>query len=276
VRSRRSSGARRSVAWRNALVGPRLSASIRPPRSLPSSAALGRLAIDLAAALLSAIATTLAFDGNGWIAWAALAPLLIVCGRTSAARAFAIGLAFGALTTLGVERPVPFDAASGVAHALSLLAHASLYPAIACATLPLLVRSRLPLAITVPALWVLLDQLAAGTGAAVLPSIGLAATQHDNLSMAALSVLSGEAGVTALIVGVNVAVARLLAEPLRGWPTALGMSMIVAGVQVGVVVPIAWQAPSPSAGVAVLAIVAIPAIVLALAALARAESGDRR
>ena len=74
-------------------------------------------------------------------------------------------------------------------------------------------KMRLPLILGMPALWVALDFLKAHLGFLSLPWATLAHSQHENLALIQLASVTGEYGVTYIIVMVNTAIALALPVP---------------------------------------------------------------
>lgn len=180
-------------------------------------------------ALLTALLIILAFPSpdQGWLAWVALVPLLLACRGLAPGSAFALGL----LTGVGAAFRIimwwlfqvqGFSAHHGLIIALCL----AVYPAAWCAGLPFLSQARLPLIVSVPALWVVLEYMRGHAGFLALPWTTFAHSQHRNLPVLQMATLTGEAGVTFLVVMGSVAIAGLVAE--RAWRSAIVAALVIA------------------------------------------------
>jgi apolipoprotein N-acyltransferase len=111
-------------------------------------------------------------------------------------------------------------------HAIILACYVALYPAAWCTGLAALARARLPLLVTAPALWVVLDYVRAHAGFLALPWATLAHSQHKNLAVLQVSSVTGEFGVTFLVVMGSVAIADLIVR--RAW-----RHVLIAGIVIG-------------------------------------------
>lgn len=192
-----------------------------------------RSVLAAAAPLVAAGLLVLAFPpfDAGPLAWVALAPLARACIGAGAACAFAYGLVFGLVFTLGVFRWM-FDVPGfGAAQAVPLALYLALYPALWCAALPRLARSRVPLPLAAAAWWVALDWMRSHAGFLALPWATLAHSQHDNLAILQVASVTGEAGITALVVAANVALAvGWRRRRLLGVVAAVAVSAHAAGM----------------------------------------------
>src|SRR5215467_4939471 len=92
----------------------------------------------------------------------------------------------------------------GIHHFAVLSTFFALYPAAWCAGISWLNRHRPSLVVAAPALWVLLDYVRAHAGFMSFPWGTLAHTQHQNLALLQIATLTGEYGVTFLVVLGNV------------------------------------------------------------------------
>lgn len=172
-------------------------------------------ALRLTAVVASAALWTLCFPPAdlGALAWVALVPLLWACDGVPARRAALLGAIFGALSSLAVFRWLTEAPAVGAPQMAVLAAYVSIYPALWCMAMARLGRSRLPLVLTAPALWVTLDALKGHAGFLALPWATLAHSQHQNLALLQWASIAGEAAIGFAVVGVNVALARWLRRP---------------------------------------------------------------
>lgn len=166
----------------------------------------GRIAL----ASTSAIGLALAHPAadQGWLAWAALAPLLVAVDGLSARRAALLGLAFGyANAALTYQWIFDLDG-FGFPQALVLGIYLSAYPAFFCVSVGRLRKSGLSQLLTLPALWVGLEFARAHAGFLAFPWANLAHTQTHAPAWLQIASVTGEAGVSFLIVLTNTALAR--------------------------------------------------------------------
>ncbi len=183
----------------------------------------GALASILSAALYTGAFPPYEFSAAAWVV---LVPFLLVLPRISAARRFLLGLLFGFGFALGVTSwsidsiaayfEIPWAAAAAVAAAMYLLYVAIYVGLFAVAAGSLMQRTHPAVTITaIPSLWVLYEY-ARTYGFAGLPWEFLGHSQHENLPLIQIADLTGELGVSFVIVLVNVAIA----ETLRSLPGA--------------------------------------------------------
>lgn len=179
-------------------------------------------------ALLTAGLLVLSFPNpdQGWLTWVALMPLLLACHGLGAVAAGALGLLSGTAAALGMFRWMFEVTGFGLHHALILGLYLGLYTAAWCAGLVLLAGRGVPLIVTGPALWVALDYLRAHAGFMALPWATLAHSQHRNLAILQLATLTGEYGITFLVVMGSVAIAGVLTR--RAWQGAVVAALIIA------------------------------------------------
>jgi len=178
-------------------------------------------------ALLTSILLTLSFPGpdHGWLAWIALVPLLIACDGIRLTRSFILGLSSGIAGVFGIFWWMFNIPGLRFFHAPIIALYLGLYLAVWCAGVSLIKRGSFPIIMTAPALWVALDFLKAHVGFLSLPWTSLAHSQHSYPTILQISSITGEYGVTFLIVTVNAAVAVFLLNP--GY-----VQQLVAGVMV--------------------------------------------
>jgi apolipoprotein N-acyltransferase len=203
-------------------------------------------------ALLTACLYVLAFPNadQGWVAWVALVPLLLVCEGLKPGAAFVLGLLTGVGSAFGVFRWLFEVPGFELHHALLLALYVGLYSAAWCGGLSLLKRARLPLLITGPALWVVLDYLRAHAGFLALPWATLAHSQHNNLAVLQVASLTGEYGITFLVVMGSVAVAELVMG--RAWRSALVAALVIGLAHAAGAVVLARSGGRPGIRVAVV------------------------
>lgn len=149
---------------------------------------------------------------HGALAFVALVPLLLACRGFGVAGSAVTGWVFGVLSSLGIYQWLLEVPAIGALHMAVLAAYVALYPAAWCAQLPLWTRNRVPVALSAPAAWVLVEWARSHAGFLALPWATLAHTQHENLALLQLASVTGEAGVSFVVVLVNVALATAIAE----------------------------------------------------------------
>ena len=167
----------------------------------------------------------------GVLAFVALLPLLLAGRDAGAARCAAHGWVFGGLSALGISRWLLEVPAIGALQMGVLAAYVALYPALWCALLPHLQRSRVPFVLSAPAAWIVIDWARSQAGFLALPWGTLAHTQHENLALLQLASFTGEAGVSFVVVLVNVTIAGALATRQ---PRALGpVAAVVIAVHLG-------------------------------------------
>lgn len=167
---------------------------------------------------------------HGWLAWVALVPLLVACDGLGPAASLPLGLTGGMLAVLGIFSwmfAVPgFRFFHGGAAALYL----GLYTAAWCFGVSLAKRTGIPLAIGAPVLWVALDFLKSHAGFLALPWASLAHSQHDNPVVLQIAAITGEHGVTYLLILVNAAIASFVLK--RGYRQLLAAGAVLAVVVV--------------------------------------------
>jgi len=174
--------------------------------------------------LLSAALLVLSFPGpdHGWLAWIALVPLLLACHGHGPAAVFPVGLLSGIAASLGIFSWMFAVPGFRWFHAALAALYLGSYCAVWCSGVSLGTRAGLPLALIAPVLWVALDFLRAHAGFLALPWASLAHSQHGNLAVLQISSMTGEAGVTFLLVLVNAAIAAFILKPGHIQPVAVG------------------------------------------------------
>jgi apolipoprotein N-acyltransferase len=217
-----------------------------------ASSTWNRRASRVGLALLTAGLLVLSFPNpdQGWLAWVALVPLLLACHGLGTLMAGALGLLSGVATAFGIFRWLFEITAFGLHHALILALYLGLYPAAWCSGLVLLAGRGVPLIVTGPALWVALDYLKAHAAFMALPWATLAHSQHRNLAVLQLATLTGEYGVTFLVVMASVAVAGILTR--RAWLSAAAAATIIALAHGAGAVALSQGVATPSLRVAVV------------------------
>ncbi|HEX2964433.1 MAG TPA: hypothetical protein VHO84_01535, partial [Syntrophorhabdaceae bacterium] len=159
--------------------------------------------------MLSVLLVILSFPpfDYGWLIWIALVPIMIVCRRLSAVHSFVFGLLSGAGMAIGIFWWIFNVPGFRYFHAIPAATYVGLYAGVWCAGIPATRRLRVPLVVSAPAMWVALDFLKAHAGFLSLPWASLAHSQHNYPVVLQISSVTGEYGITFLIVAVNAAVA---------------------------------------------------------------------
>jgi len=161
----------------------------------------------------------------GWLAWIALVPLLIACRDLGPLQSCLTGLFCGLLSNLFIFSWI-LQVPDFRYHHFGLAAfYLALYPATWCAGLALARHSKLPPLIAAPSLWVFLDFIKAHAGFLALPWASLAYSQHDNLPLLQIMTITGEYGVTFLLVMANLAVYELITSHI--WRPALAVLILL-------------------------------------------------
>lgn len=167
---------------------------------------------------------------QGWLAWVALVPLLVACDDLGPVASLPLGLMSGVFAALGIFSwmfAVPgFRCFHGGIAAMYL----GLYTATWCAGVSLAKRTGFPLTMSAPVIWVALDFLKSHAGFLALPWASLAHSQHDNPVVLQVSSITGEHGVTYLLVLVNAAIASLVLK--REYRQLLAAIAVLAAVVV--------------------------------------------
>jgi apolipoprotein N-acyltransferase len=206
----------------------------------------------LAAGLASAALLTLTFPkaGCGWLGWIALVPLLLACRGLRPRAAFLVALPAGMAAALGIYSWILEIDIHGY-QVLLLALWLGLFPAVWSAGVALLARSRVPLLLTAPALWVAADWVKAHAGFMAVPWATLAHAQHRNLALLQTATLAGEYGVTFLVVLANVALAEAIARRRLGRGTLAVAGVLAAAHLLGWAV-LARSADGPAVRVAAI------------------------
>ena len=168
----------------------------------------GRIALALLTAAL--LACALPRPDLGWMAWVALAPLVLACEGLSPGRAAGLGFLSGFAGAFGIFHWIFQVPAFGWRHAVALGAVLACYTALFCGGLALVRRRGAPLLLAVLTLWVGVDWLRAHSGFLSFPWGTLAHTQHENLPLLQVASLVGELGVTGLVAFGNGIVAEAI------------------------------------------------------------------
>ncbi len=172
----------------------------------------------------------LSFPGpdQGWLAWIALVPLLIACVDLRPAASLSLGLLSGIVATLGIFQWMLAVPGFRWFHTGLAALFLGLFTAAWCGGVSLGKRAGIPLVVTAPALWVALDLLKAHAGFLSLPWASLAHSQHAFPAVLQIAAITGEYGVTFLVVLVNAAIATFLLNPGYAQPLAAGSAFAAA------------------------------------------------
>ena len=168
-------------------------------------------------AFLTPLFLTLSFPDHdqGWLIWIALVPLLVVSDGLRPSRSFCLGLAVGMISMYGIFLWAFSIPGLRFYHGIAVAFYLGLYPAAWCAIVSSGRRTGLAPVIVAPAAWVSLDFLKAHAGFLSFPWASLAHSQHDHPAVLQISAITGEYGVTFLIVLVNAALASALLKSGR-------------------------------------------------------------
>lgn len=186
--------------------------------------------LKLGLALVTAALWSLALPGLdlGWLGWIALVPLTVACHGVPPLTAATFGFVSGLGTAYGTLYWIFEVPGFGLQHSLLAASYLALYPACWCLGVSLMSRTGGEPAFPAAALWVLLDYLRAHAGFLAFPWGTLAQTQHGNLAVLQTATLTGEYGVTFLVVLGNTALAGVLLQ--RAWQQAMAALLVVATV----------------------------------------------
>lgn len=168
---------------------------------------------------------------QGWLAWVALVPLILACRGQGLPSSFGLGLLSSMAATLGIFSWIFAVPGFQPYHALILSLYIGTYTALWCLGLSLFSRLRRPFIIIGPALWVILDYLKAHAGFMSLPWATLAQSQHRNLPLLQLATITGEYGITFLVVMGNLALAELITQ--RAWKRGIIAALVIGLVHIG-------------------------------------------
>jgi len=193
---------------------------------------------------------------QGWLAWIALVPLLIACRGLGPFQACLIGLFCGLLSNALIFSWILHVPGFRYYHFGLAALYLALYPALWCGGLALLGRYRLTALIVAPSFWVCLDFIKAHAGFLALPWASLAFTQHDNLPLLQMMTVTGEYGVTFLLIMVNLAMYDLIVN--YAWRRALAVLTLIMCIWTWGAFELTRSTPPPN----ILAAVIQPSILL--------------
>lgn len=160
-------------------------------------------------------------------AWIALVPLVLAVRDRGAGRAALLGFAFGVASLATMHTWFFRLPGANVFNASALFGYLSLYPAIWCATLALLMRRRLPWIFPGAVLWVVLEWLRSNAGFLAIPWDPLSHSQVADPPFLQLAAFGGAPAIAFVVCLVNLALARAAAErDLR--PLSIPMAVVLA------------------------------------------------
>ena len=161
----------------------------------------------------------------GWLAWIALVPLIIACHGAPVLLAATFGFASGLGVAYGTLHWIFEVPGFGLQHSLLAAGYLALYPACWCLGVSFMSRAGITPALPAAALWVLLDYVRAHAGFLAFPWGTLAHTQHLNLPLLQLATITGEYGVTFVVVLGSVALTEILLR--HAWRAAALASLVL-------------------------------------------------
>jgi len=169
-----------------------------------------KIALALTSALL--LIVSLPAPDVGWLAWVALAPLLVACYNSTPSGAAGLGFLSGFSAAYGIYHWIFVIESFTFIHSLLGGIYLASYPCLWCLGVSFLTRRKISPAFAAPMLWVVLDYARAHAGFLAFPWATLAQTQHHHLAVLQIASLTGEYGVTFLVVLGNAALAALVVE----------------------------------------------------------------
>jgi len=184
-------------------------------------------------ALLASVFMVISFPhpDQGWLAWFALVPLILACHGQGFLVSLSLGLLSGMASALGIFSWMFEVPGFKLYHALILALYIGSYTALWCSGLAFLRTSPLPRMVIGPALWVAIDFLKAHAGFMALPWATLAQSQHRDLALIQTATITGEYGITFLVVMGNIALAELITQ--RAWRRTIIAGAIILLVHIG-------------------------------------------
>lgn len=167
----------------------------------------------------------------GWLAWVAFVPMIIACHEAPLPLAAAVGFAGGLGAAYGTLHWVFEVPGFELQHSLLAASYLALYPAGWCLGLSLMTRAGVTPLLPAAALWVLLDYVRAHAGFLAFPWGTLAHTQHRNIPLLQLAAITGEYGVTFVVMVASLAFSGLILR--RAWREAAFAAVLLAMAQGG-------------------------------------------
>jgi apolipoprotein N-acyltransferase len=185
---------------------------------------LTKVSLALLAALL--LACSLPDPDVGWLAWIALVPLILACRGLHPIQAAGIGCIFAFVSGMGIYHWVFEIPKFGFQHFLLAGTYLAVYPTLWCAGVALMSRAGIALAFPAAALWVVLDYIRAHAGFLAFPWGTLAHTQHQNGAVLQIAAITGEYGVSFLVVLASASIAAVVSQ--RAYRSAAVAALIIA------------------------------------------------
>lgn len=183
-------------------------------------------------------------------AWIALVPLVLSLRGRSPGAAALIGFGFGVASLAAMHTWFLSMPGVNLLNASALFAYLSVYPALWCALLGLLMRRRMAWVLPGAVLWVLVDWLRGHAGPFALPWDPLAHSQIDDVPLMQLAALGGAPLVSLAVCLTNLALAR--AWEKRDIRVAAWAAGIFAAAHLYGVLRIPPAAPAPAVRIAIL------------------------
>jgi len=166
-------------------------------------------------------------DNQAWMAWFALIPLLLIAYRNRPLNAFGWGLLSGTIGLLGIFSWIFQVPGFRFYHALPLALFYGLFPALWCAGISWFNRHKDSgrLVLFAPALWTVLGFTQNHLGFLSFSWATLARSQHAHPMFLQVASITGEYGVTFLIVLANTTLSEFLLR--RTWNSAIGVAILI-------------------------------------------------
>ena len=192
----------------------------------PVTAPVSRLTLALLSSLL--VVLSLPDPDWWWLSWVCLVPLTLAVRDWRPGWSFLTGLLFGAAAIFGTCRWIFNVPGFGLRQALPIAVSCGLFPAVwsLAAARPFPSAGR-RIAALAP-LWILLDFGKTHVGFLSFPWAPLAWSQHANLPLLQLASVTGEYGITFLVVVANLALAEAIAT--RNWRPPVAACVVLAVV----------------------------------------------
>lgn len=184
----------------------------RQPGSQPQIPASGRVSL----ALLAGFAAAAAFPpwGIAWLAWLAIAPLLVAARATSPGRAALLGLGTGCLANGLALHWLLVSGVTPPAFGLLILFSGAKYALFAAAAALVYRRRAAWAGLVLPAVWVVLEYTGVQIGWLSMPWGFLGHTQYEVGPMVRVASVAGVYGVSFVLLVVSVAIAEFACRPL--------------------------------------------------------------
>jgi apolipoprotein N-acyltransferase len=186
----------------------------------------------------------------GWLAWIALVPLIVACKDLHPVQAAGLGFIYTFVSGIGIYHWAFEIPRFGVQHFLLMGMYLALYPAVWCAGVAFISRAGISLAFPAAAFWVILDYIRAHAGFLAFPWGTLAHTQHQNTAVLQIAAVTGEYGVTFLVVLASAAIAGLLVH--RAWRPAAFAALVLALAHIGGAFALYAEPSGPTVRIAVV------------------------